>query len=144
MVEMLGFYIVDEYDIVGFLVGVVEKDEIVIGEKIEEGYLLIGFSFSGFYSNGFFFVRKVFLDDVELDFDIIYELFECLFGEELFELIRIYVKFVFVVVKSGKIDGMVYVIGGGFIENILCMFLEGLSVEIDYGLWLILLIFFFL
>lgn len=141
---MLGLYIVDEYDIVGFLVGVVEKDEIVIGENIKEGYFLIGFSFSGFYSNGFFFVRKVFLDDVEFDFDIIYELFDCLFGEELFELIRIYVKFVFVVMKSGKIDGMVYVIGGGFIENILCMFLEGLSVEIDYGFWLILLIFFFL
>lgn len=141
---MLGFYMVDEYDIVGFLVGVVEKDEIVIGEYIEEGYFLIGFILSGFYSNGFFFVRKVFFDDGGFDLDIVYEFFVWLFGEELLELMRIYVKLVFEVVKSGKVDGMVYVIGGGFIENILWMLLDGLSVEIDYGLWLILLIFLFL
>ncbi|MEI1420392.1 phosphoribosylformylglycinamidine cyclo-ligase [Bacillus cabrialesii] len=142
--EMPGLYTADEYDIAGFSVGVAEKDEIVTGENIEEGHLLIGLSSSGLHSNGFSLVRKVLLDDAELDLDKTYEPFERPLGEELLEPTRIYVKPVLAAVKSGKIDGMAHVTGGGFIENIPRMLPEGLSAEIDHGSWPIPPIFSFL
>lgn len=75
------------------------------------------------------------LDDAELDLDTTYEPFERPLGEELLEPTRIYVKPVLAAVKSGKIDGMAHVTGGGFIENIPRMLPEGLSAEIDRS-WL--------
>lgn len=116
--EMPGLYTADEYDIAGFSVGVAEKDEIVTGEHIEEGHLLIGLTSSGLHSNGFSLVRKVLLDDGGLDLDTVYEPFARPLGEELLEPTRIYVKPVLKAVKSGKVDGMAHVTGGGFIENI--------------------------
>lgn len=105
---------------------------------------MIGLSSSGLHSNGFSLVRKVLLDDAELDLDTTYEPFERPLGEELLEPTRIYVKPVLAAVKSGKIDGMAHVTGGGFIENIPRMLPEGLSAEIDHGSWPIPPIFSFL
>ncbi|KYD00483.1 phosphoribosylformylglycinamidine cyclo-ligase [Bacillus atrophaeus] len=142
--EMPGLYTPEEYDIAGFSVGVVEKDEIVTGENIKEGHLLIGLSSSGLHSNGFSLVRKVLLEDAGLNLDETYEAFERPLGEELLEPTRIYVKPVLEAVKSGKIDGMAHVTGGGFIENLPRMLPEGLSAEIDHGSWPIPTIFTFL
>ena len=71
--EMPGLYTEEEYDIAGFSVGVVEKDEIVTGENIKEGHLLIGLSSSGIHSNGYSLVRKVLLEDAGLDLHQTYE-----------------------------------------------------------------------
>ncbi|MGE6631621.1 phosphoribosylformylglycinamidine cyclo-ligase [Bacillus sp. NPDC077027] len=133
--EMPGLYTEDEYDIAGFSVGVVEKDEIVTGNSIKEGHLLIGLSSSGIHSNGYSLVRKVLLEDAGLDLHQTYEPFARPLGEELLEPTKIYVKPVLKQVKAGKVDGMAHVTGGGFIENLPRMLPEGLGVEIDNGSW---------
>ncbi|MGG3571122.1 phosphoribosylformylglycinamidine cyclo-ligase [Bacillus gobiensis] len=133
--EMPGLYSEEEYDIAGFSVGVAEKDEIVTGEKIEAGHLLIGLSSSGLHSNGFSLVRKVLLEEAGLDLNKSYSPFNRPLGEELLEPTKIYVKPVLKALKSGKIDGMAHVTGGGFIENLPRMLPEGLGIEIDNGSW---------
>lgn len=133
--EMPGLYSEEEYDIAGFSVGVAEKDEIVTGENIEAGHLLIGLSSSGLHSNGFSLVRKVLLEEAGLDLNKVYSPFNRPLGEELLRPTKIYVKAVLKALKTGKIDGMAHVTGGGFIENLPRMLPEGLGIEIDNGSW---------
>jgi phosphoribosylformylglycinamidine cyclo-ligase len=133
--EMPGLYSEEEYDIAGFSVGVAEKDEIITGEKIEAGHLLIGLSSSGLHSNGFSLVRKVLLEDAGLELNTTYPPFNRPLGEELLEPTKIYVKPVLKAIKAGKIDGMAHVTGGGFVENLPRMLPEGLGIEIDNGSW---------
>ncbi|NPC91758.1 phosphoribosylformylglycinamidine cyclo-ligase [Bacillus sp. WMMC1349] len=133
--EMPGLYTEDEYDIAGFSVGVVEKDQIVTGENICEGHLLIGLSSSGLHSNGFSLVRKILLEEAGLTLEQTYAPFTRPLGEELLQPTKIYVKPVLEAVKSGKIDGMAHITGGGFIENLPRMLPASLGVEIDNGSW---------
>lgn len=113
--EMPGFYKVGEYDIAGFAVGIVDKDEIIDGSKIKEGDILIGVESSGVHSNGYSLVRKLVTD-----------LNEELNGEKLGDILltptRIYVKPVLELIDSIDIHGMAHVTGGGFIENLPRMF----------------------
>ena len=123
--EMPGFYQEGEYDMAGFAVGVVDKENVIDGSKIEEGNVLIGLKSSGIHSNGFSLVRKIFTDLNE-DFN----------GEEvwktLIEPTRIYVKPVLELMKSVDIKGMAHITGGGFIENIPRMFnKEGLTAVVN-------------
>lgn len=113
--EMPGFYDDGEYDIAGFCVGVVEEAEIIDGRAIEAGDLIIGLRSSGFHSNGFSLVRKLFTDLSEP-----YQ--GRTIGEALLEPTRIYVKSVQAVLSEVKIHGMAHITGGGFIENIPRMF----------------------
>lgn len=115
--EMPGFYSDGEYDVAGFAVGVVEKEQIIDGSKIKEGDILIGLSSSGIHSNGFSLVRKIF-PDVFCDIN----------GQEawktLIEPTKIYVKPVLRLLESVDIHGIAHITGGGFIENIPRMFKE--------------------
>ncbi|MBO1513088.1 phosphoribosylformylglycinamidine cyclo-ligase [Metabacillus bambusae] len=133
--EMPGLYEEDEYDVAGFSVGVVEKDAIVTGENIKPGHVLIGLSSSGLHSNGFSLVRKILLEDQQLDLKTVYEPFTKDLGEVLLTPTRIYVKPVLDVIKKFQVDGMAHITGGGFIENIPRMLPEGTGAEIDYGSW---------
>lgn len=133
--EMPGVYDENEYDIAGFAVGVVEKSQIVTGEKIKEGDLLIGLSSSGIHSNGFSLVRKILLEDHQLNLQDVYEPFQQKLGYELLTPTKIYVKPVLQALKKCDIHGMAHITGGGFIENIPRMMPEGLGAEIDYGSW---------
>lgn len=119
--EMPGFYEEGEYDIAGFAVGVVEEKEIIDGRKIKAGDVLIGLKSSGFHSNGYSLVRKLFTDFNE-------EFNGRRIGEILLEPTRIYVKPVRKLLKKVKVHGMAHITGGGFIENIPRMFRkEGLT-----------------
>ncbi|MBD1382367.1 phosphoribosylformylglycinamidine cyclo-ligase [Metabacillus arenae] len=133
--EMPGVYDEDEYDIAGFSVGVVEKDNLITGENIEAGHILIGLLSSGLHSNGFSLVRKILLEEQGLDLEETYQPFEEKLGHELLTPTRIYVKPVLEVLKNFKIDGMAHITGGGFIENIPRMLPEGFEAEIDFGSW---------
>ncbi|MGM7724720.1 phosphoribosylformylglycinamidine cyclo-ligase [Metabacillus sp. Hm71] len=133
--EMPGLYDDDEYDVAGFSVGVVEKENIVTGENIKPGHVLIGLSSSGLHSNGFSLVRKILLEDQKLDLQAVYEPFTKNLGEVLLTPTRIYVKPVLDVVNKFQVDGMAHITGGGFIENIPRMLPEGTGVEIDNGSW---------
>lgn len=123
--EMPGFYEEGEYDIAGFAVGVVEEDEIITGEKIKSGDILIGLKSSGFHSNGYSLVRKLFTDFEE-------EFEGKKMGEILLEPTRIYVKPVRKLLGEVEVHGMAHITGGGFIENIPRMFKEeGLTAVIE-------------
>lgn len=113
--EMPGFYKEGEYDVAGFAVGVIEKEEIIDGSKIKEGDILIGLRSSGLHSNGYSLVRKIFenLDEKIGDKSA---------GELLLTPTRIYVKPILELLKSIRINGMAHITGGGFIENIPRMF----------------------
>lgn len=113
--EMPGFYKEGEYDIAGFAVGLVEKDEIIDGRNIEAGDVLIGIESSGAHSNGYSLIRKL-ITNLEEDFN------GKKIGEVLLTPTRIYVKPVLEVISKFKIGGMAHITGGGFIENIPRMF----------------------
>lgn len=122
--EMPGFYEEGEYDIAGFAVGVVEEREIIDGSKIKSKDVLIGLKSSGFHSNGYSLVRKLFTDYNE-------EFNGKKIGDILLEPSRIYVKPVRKLLKKVKVHGMAHITGGGFIENIPRMFRkEGLTAVI--------------
>ena len=115
--EMPGFYDIGKYDLAGFGVGVGEKKDMITGENIEEGDVLIGLSSTGVHSNGFSLVRKLVTD---LNEKVTVDGKEMTIGELLLTPTRIYVKPVMEVLAKYKksIHGMVHVTGGGFYENI--------------------------
>ena len=126
--EMPGFYPENEYDIAGFCVGVVERDEILDPHNVMAGDVVIALPSSGVHSNGFSLVRKVFADvDVHT---YIAELGRTL-GEELLTPTRIYVKDVLPIIR--RVKSLAHITGGGFWENIPRAIPEGLTAKIDTG-----------
>lgn len=133
--EMPGMYKEEEYDLAGFAVGAVEKKQLVTGEKIQAGDVVIGLSSSGLHSNGFSLVRKILLHDHHFSLnDHIEELGQTL-GEELLTPTKIYVKSLLACLKDHEVHGMAHITGGGFYENIPRMLPEGVRIDIDYGSW---------
>lgn len=132
--EMPGLYQDGEYDIAGFSVGIVEKEQIIDGSKIEAGDLLIGLPSSGMHSNGFSLIRKILLEQEGLDLEASYNETETL-GEALLRPTRIYVKPVLELLKKFQVKGMSHITGGGFIENIPRMLPEQCEAEVDVGSW---------
>ncbi len=130
--EMPGFYPVDEYDLAGFSVGIVDEEKIIDGKKLAQGDVLIGLASSGVHSNGFSLVRKVF--DVE-NCDLktpMDELGGKSLGETLLAPTRIYVKAVKSLLKDGvDIHAISHITGGGFYENVPRMMTDGLTAEIQ-------------
>jgi len=122
--EMPGFYRDGEYDIAGFSVGIVEKENIIDGRDIKEGDVLIGIASSGAHSNGYSLIRKL-IPDLEIDFE------GKTIGEVLLTPTKIYVKPVLKLMESFNIKGMAHVTGGGFCENIPRMFKDKLTAVID-------------
>jgi phosphoribosylformylglycinamidine cyclo-ligase len=139
--EMPGLYEVDEYDLAGFSVGACEKSELITGDRIQEGDVLIGLSSSGIHSNGYSLVRKIFFDDHSLSLDENLPELDGPLGEELLKPTKIYVKPVLKALREFEIKGMAHITGGGFIENIPRMLPDSLGAEIERGSWPILPIF---
>ena len=141
--EMPGLYDIHEYDLAGFAVGAAEKANIVTGEKITEGDVLVGLASSGVHSNGYSLVRKIVFGDAGLTPDTVVEGFEKLgpIGEALLTPTKIYAKPVLQMLKECDIHGMAHITGGGFYENLPRMMTEGLATAIDLGSWPVLPIF---
>ncbi len=138
--EMPGFYPVDEYDLAGFTVGIVDKSKIIDGKSIKAGDKLIGLASSGIHSNGYSLVRKL-INPTESNLKEYVEKLGCTLGEELIKPTRIYVKTILDLIKKFEIKGISHITGGGFIENIPRMIPEGLRVNIQKGTWPVLPIF---
>ena len=116
--EMPGFYPVDEYDLAGFAVGIVDKDKILDNKTMEEGDVIIALPSSGVHSNGFSLVRKVF--DVE-NCDLVSPIEELGgkgLGETLLTPTKIYVKPMTALFDAVKVKAVSHITGGGFYENI--------------------------
>ncbi len=116
--EMPGFYPIDEYDLAGFAVGVVDKKDLITGQNIKAGDKLIGIASTGVHSNGFSLVRKVF-DMTKESLDTYYDELGKTLGEALIAPTKIYVKALRSVKDAGvTIKGCSHITGGGFYENI--------------------------
>ena len=115
----------DEYDLAGFAVGVVDQKDLITGENIKAGDVLIGIASSGVHSNGFSLVRKVFEMTTE-SLNTYYDELGTTLGEALIAPTRIYVKALRAVKEAGvTINGCSHITGGGFYENIPRMLPEG-------------------
>lgn len=116
----------DEYDLAGFAVGVVERKDLITGENIKPGDVLVGIASSGVHSNGFSLVRKVF-DMTKESLDTYYDELGKTLGEALLAPTRIYVKAMKAVKNAGvKVKGCSHITGGGFYENIPRMLPDGI------------------
>lgn len=129
--EMPGFYPVDEYDLAGFSVGIVDEPKIIDSEKsMKEGDVLIGLASSGVHSNGFSLVRKVF--DIENHFNDTYPELAGTLGETLLTPTVIYVNAIRQLLAANvDIHGVSHITGGGFYENVPRMMKKGLTADID-------------
>ena len=131
--EMPGFYPVDEYDLAGFAVGIVDQDNMIDGSTIADGDVLVGISSSGVHSNGFSLVRKVFdIDEATLSkhHDSLGETL----GEALIRPTKIYVKAMREVKEAGiTVKGCSHITGGGFYENIPRMLPDTIEAVVKKG-----------
>lgn len=128
--EMPGFYPIDEYDLAGFCVGIVDKPNIIDGSKLKEDDVLIGLPSSGVHSNGFSLVRKVFNLNEE-NINNKYDDLEKSIGETLLTPTKIYVKSILALIDKVKVKSIGHITGGGFYENIPRMLSNGLSGKIN-------------
>ncbi len=118
MAEMPGFYSDGEYDIAGFITGIVEKNNVITGEGVKPGDLIVGFKSSGLHTNGYSLARKILFEDMKLNVDSYVEEFECTVGEELLKIHKTYYPVLKEAVEQGVVSGMAHITGGGFIDNI--------------------------
>ncbi len=116
--EMPGFYPEDEYDLAGFVVGVVDEKDLITGKDLKAGDVLVGMASSGVHSNGFSLVRKVF-DMTKESLDTYYDELGKTLGEALIAPTKIYVKALRSVKEAGvRVKACSHITGGGFYENV--------------------------
>ncbi len=125
--QMGDLYREGDYDLAGFIVGIVKRKERIDGSKIEKGHWIVGLPSSGIHSNGFSLVRKIW-PEAELQK-------ERALGEILLTPTKIYVKRVFELLARFQIHGMAHITGGGFGKNIPRMLPKGLAARIHEGSW---------
>ncbi|MBO5136681.1 MAG: phosphoribosylformylglycinamidine cyclo-ligase [Clostridia bacterium] len=129
--EMPGFYPIDEYDLAGFSVGVVDKDKIIDNKKMKEGDVIIALPSTGVHSNGFSLVRKVFdVENADLKTPVA-ELGGKSLGETLLTPTKIYVKPVLALLDAVDVKAISHITGGGFYENIPRSIPDGFGAKID-------------
>ena len=142
--EMPGFYPVDEYDLAGFSVGIVEKDKITDGDRAKAGDKLIGIASSGVHSNGYSLVRTLFDlngDKAKENLSEYSDKLGTTIGEALLTPTRIYVKPLLKLIDEVGIHTVSHITGGGFVENVPRMLPDGLRAVIHKGTWEVLPIF---
>ena len=155
--EMPGMYVAGDYDLAGFCIGAVERDEILTGDKVTDGDVILGLASNGLHSNGFSLVRKVVSDaviggapDTKLqaavrdhivdkarlayDGDAPFAPGQTL-GEALLAPTRIYVKSCLAAIRAGGVHALSHITGGGVLENIPRVLPDGLAAEIDATAW---------
>ena len=129
--EMPGFYPIDEYDLAGFSVGVVDRDKVIDRKKMQAGDVMIALPSSGVHSNGFSLVRKVFdVENTDLSKPVA-DLGGKSLGETLLTPTRIYVKPMLALFEKVNVRGVSHITGGGFYENIPRSLPDGLGVVIE-------------
>ena len=133
--EMPGMYSEDEYDLAGFSVGIADREKIVSGKNVKSGDTLIGVASSGIHSNGFSFVRKIFLDKYGYTLDKYIEELGMTLGDALLTPTKIYVKLVLDLIEKHELKAIAHITGGGVIENITRVIPKGLGIDINKNSW---------
>ena len=133
--EMPGMYAKGDYDLAGFAVGAVERDQALTGADVKEGDVILGLASSGVHSNGFSLVRKI-VEQSGLGWTE-----PCPFdqkksmGEALMTPTRIYVKSALAAIKSGGVKALAHITGGGLVDNVPRVLPDGLQADIDGASW---------
>lgn len=121
----------DEYDLAGFSVGVCDRKDMITGENLKDGDVLIGMASSGVHSNGFSLVRKVF-DMTKESLDTYYDELGKTLGEALLAPTRIYVQALKSIKKAGvTVKACSHITGGGFYENVPRMLIDGVHAVVE-------------
>lgn len=132
--EMPGMYDEGEYDLAGFTVGAVERDQILPQNNIESGDAIIAIASSGIHSNGYSLVRKI-LADNNIAFADKVDAFDKPIGEVLLTPTKIYVKQCLELIKQVDVKAFAHITGGGITENLPRVFKEGIGADIDLSSW---------
>ncbi len=137
--EMPGFYRPGEYDLAGFAVGVVERDQIWDGEKIRTGDAVLGIASTGLHSNGYSLARRVLFEGAGYEIDTFLPELGRTVGEELLIPTKIYAKTVLALkekFESGRVlKGAAHITGGGILENLPRLLPRGLGAALRQGSW---------
>jgi phosphoribosylformylglycinamidine cyclo-ligase len=133
--EMPGMYSDGDYDLAGFCVGAVERDQVLTADKVAAGDVILGLASSGVHSNGFSLVRRLATDKGwKLNRPALFDP-DTLLINALMAPTRIYVKSLLPLVRAGRIHGMAHITGGGLLENIPRILPEGLHAHVNADLW---------
>jgi phosphoribosylformylglycinamidine cyclo-ligase len=135
LAELPGVYKEGEYDLVGVVAGVVEKDKIVDGSKIAPGNTVLGLASSGLHTNGFSLARNVLFNIKKLKVDQYMRELECTLGEILLKPHINYTKPVLSLLDEFDIKGIAHITGGGLVDNILRVLPENCQVMVSKDSW---------
>jgi phosphoribosylformylglycinamidine cyclo-ligase len=135
--EMPGFYTGEEYDLAGFTVGVVERDNIIDGSTITVGNTLIGIASSGLHSNGYSLARKIIFDRMGLGINDALPGLDKTVADELLTPTRIYVKTIINLLRDFPINGIAHITGGGLLENVPRILPHGCKAVLERNSWTI-------
>jgi len=133
--EMPGMYQAGEYDVAGFIVGAVEKDEMLTGATIRTGDVLFGLPSNGLHTNGYSLARKLLFEVAGYKIDTKVPELGCTVGEELLKVHRSYKPAIDALMKAGLLKGAAHITGGGISDNTPRMLPKGLGVEIHTLAW---------
>jgi len=133
--EMPGFYADGEYDIAGFIVGIVDKPKLIDGRSLVPGDVLIGLPSSGLHTNGYSLARRVFFDVAGWKPDTFVKELNATLGEALLATHRSYLPFVRPLLDRDYVKGLAHITGGGITENLPRILPDGCAAEIDRQAW---------
>jgi phosphoribosylformylglycinamidine cyclo-ligase len=133
--EMPGMYADGEYDLAGFVVGVVEREHLINGRTIAVGDVLVGVPSSGLHTNGYSLARRIVFDVLRLDVDSRVDELGRTVGEVLLEPHRSYLPIVQPLLEAGRIKGMAHITGGGITDNLPRILPHGTAAVVDRASW---------
>jgi len=133
--EMPGFYADGEYDIAGFIVGIVERSRVIDGRSIVPGDVLIGLPSAGLHTNGYSLARRVLFETVGWTADTVVPELGATVGDALLAPHRSYLPVMRPLLPRQTLKGLAHITGGGITENLPRVLPEGCSAEIDLGTW---------
>ena len=133
--EMPGLYRKGEYDLAGFVVGMVEQDKIIDGSTVTTNDVVIGIASSGIHSNGYSLVRKIFFEKKKYELDKKFPELEGTLIEELMRPTKIYAKIIQTLIKNFEIHAIAHITGGGIVGNLPRVLPAGTVAIIKKGSW---------
>jgi len=133
--EMPGFYADGEYDIAGFIVGVVEQSKVIDGRSIVPGDALIGLPSAGLHTNGYSLARRVFFESAGMNAGVFVPELGTTIGDALLAPHRSYLTIVRPLIERGLVKGLAHITGGGITENLPRTLPDGCGADVDLEAW---------
>jgi phosphoribosylformylglycinamidine cyclo-ligase len=133
--EMPGFYAEGEYDMAGFIVGVVERDRLITGAGLRPGDVLLGLRSTGLHTNGYSLARAILFGQLGLTVNSHVAELGCTIGEELLRVHRSYLPVMRPLLDTGLVKGLAHITGGGITDNLPRILPPGTAALIDKSTW---------